>query len=164
MPVPKPAPQSAAERRAAESQVRALVARMSPDHARLVAATRRALRKRLPAALEVVYEYRDWFVISFSPSDRGYEGVLAIRGSADDVRLCFNRGKELSDPDDLLRGSGSLVRWIELKSAAALARPNVARLLDEAIRRNRVPFARSGAGAVQIRTASAKKARPRRPA
>jgi hypothetical protein len=55
---------------------------------------RRWLRKRLPTAHEVVYEYRDCFVISYSPNERGYEGVLAIRASANGVTLYIS-GKEL---------------------------------------------------------------------
>jgi hypothetical protein len=52
----------------------------------------------------VVYEYRDFFVISYPPNDRGYEGVLAIRASANGVKLFFNQGKELPDPAKLLQG------------------------------------------------------------
>jgi hypothetical protein len=52
----------------------------------------------MPTAHELLYEYRDFFVISYSPNERGYEWVLAIRASADGVRLYFNRGKELPDP------------------------------------------------------------------
>ena len=88
--------------------MRALIARLAPQHALLISAMRRSLRRHLPAAHEVVYAYRDWFVISFSPSERGYEGVLAIRGSARGVKLFFNRGKELQDPENLLQGSGSV--------------------------------------------------------
>ena len=123
---------------------------------------RRWVRKRLPTAHEVVYEYRDCFVISYSPSERGYEGVLAIRGSADGVRLYFNRGKGLPDPEKLLHGSGGQTRWIHVEGASTLARPAVASLIDEAIARNRVPFARAGRGSVVIRSTSAK--RRRRPA
>jgi hypothetical protein len=110
-----------------------------------------------------VYEYRDCFVISYSPSERGYEGVLAIRGSADGVKLYFNQGKGLPDSEKLLRGSAN-ARWILLESASTIARPAVARLIDEAIARNRVPFARTGRGPVVIRSASAKQRRRRRPA
>ena len=155
--------QSAAERRSAEAQVRAGIAKFAPAHLRLVSAMRRWLRKRLPTAHEVVYEYRDCFVISYSPNERGYEGVLAIRASADGVRLYFNRGTELPDPAKLLQGSGNLTRWINLEGASTLARPEVARLIDEAIARNRVPFARAGRGSVVIRSASAKQRRRRRP-
>jgi hypothetical protein len=156
--------QSAAARRSAEAELRGLIARVAPAHQRLIGAVRRSLRKRLPAAHEVVYEYRDSFVISYSPNGRGYEGVLAIRASADGVKLYFNRGKELPDPAKLLRGSGNQTRWIGLEGASTLAGPEVARLIDEAIARNRAAFADTGRGPVVIRSATAKRRRRRRPA
>ena len=151
----QPSTQSAAERRSAEAEARALVAKFALGHEQLVDATRRWLRKRLPTAYEVVYEYRSWFVISYSPSERGYEGVLAIRGDADGVKLYFQQGKGLPDPEKLLKGSAQ-ARWIALESAATLARPAVASLADEAIARNTVPFPPSGRGPIVLRTASAK--------
>src|SRR5262249_22712516 len=128
---------------------------------RLVATMRRWLLKRLPTAHEVVYEYRDCFVVSYSPNEHGYEGVLSIRGSAEGVRLYFNRGKELPDPEKLLHGA-SQSRWILLQGVATVARPAVARLIDEALARNRVPFALAGRGSMVVRSTSAKK-RGRRP-
>jgi hypothetical protein len=123
---------------------------------------RRSLRKRLPTAHEVVYEYRDCFVISYSPSERGYEGVLAIRGSASGVKLYFNQGKDLPDPEKLLQGSGQ-TRFIDVKGASTLARPAVVSLAEAALARNRVPFARAGRGSIVIRSTSAKKRPGRRP-
>src|SRR5215213_3696186 len=120
--------QSAVARRSAEAELRTLIAEFAPAHLRLIGAMRRRLRKRLPTAHEVVYEYRDFFVISYSPNERGYEGVLAIR--ANGVKLYFNRGKELPDPAKLLQGSGSQTRSINVEGAATLARPEVARLID----------------------------------
>src|SRR6187549_2783189 len=117
--------QSAGERRAAEARVRELITKFAPAHQRLIGATRRSLRKRLPTAHEVVYEYRDCFVISHSPNERGYEGVLAIRADAEGVRLYFNRGKGLPDPEKLLRGAGNQTRWIHLESSSTLVRPAV---------------------------------------
>ena len=151
--------QSAVERRSAEAQVRTLIAKFAPAHLRLLDAMRRWLRKRLPTAHEVVYEYRDFFVISYSPNERGYEGVLAIRASADGVRLYFNRGKELTDPAKLLQGSGKQTRSMNLEGASTLARPEVARLIDEAIARNSVPFAPAGRGSVVDRAASQRRRR-----
>ena len=104
----------------------------------------------------MVYEYRDCFVISCSPNERGYEGVFAIRASADGVRLYFNRAKGLSDPAKLLRGAGTQTRWLHLEGVSTLALPAVARLVDEAIAGNRVPFARTGRGPVVIRSKSGK--------
>lgn len=152
--------QSAVERRSVEAQVRTLIARFAPAHKRLIGTTRRCLRKRLPTAHEVVYEYRDWFIISFSANEHGYEGVLAIRASADGVKLYFNRSKDLPDPAKLLQGSGKQMRSINLEGGSTLARPEVARLIDEAIARNRVPFAGAGRRSVVIRSASAKRRRP----
>ncbi len=151
----------AAEQESAAAQLRALIAKHAPDHARLISAVRRALRKRLPTAVEVVYEYRAWIVLSYSPSAHGYEGVLAVRADADGVKLYFNRGKELPDPEKLLRGSGGLARSINVEAASTLARPAVARLIDEAIAHNRVPFASSG-GSIVIRSSAAKKPRGKR--
>ena len=155
--------QSAVERRSAEAQLRTLIAKFAPAHLRFIGAMRRWLRKRLPTAHEVVYEYRDFFVISYSPSERGYEGVLAIRASANGVRLYFNSGKELADPAKLLQGSGNQTRWINVEGASTLARPEVARLIDEAIARNRVPFARAGRGGGSVVDRAASQRRRRRP-
>lgn len=152
--------QAAGARRSAEAELRALIAKFASAHQRLISAMRRSLRKRLPTAHEVVYEYKDFFVISVSPNEHGYEGVFAIRASADGVKLYFNQGKELPDPEKLLRGAGQ-TRSIDVEGASTLARPAVARLIDEAIACNRVPFAPTGRGSVVIRTTSAKKRRRR---
>jgi hypothetical protein len=151
--------QSAVARRSAEAEVRTLIANFAAAHLRLIGAMRRWLRKRLPTAHELVYEYNGFFVISYSPNEHGYEGVFAIRASANGVRLYFSRGKELPDPEKLLQGSGNQTRWIHLEGASTLARPAVARLIEEAIARNRVPFARTGRGPVVIRSVSAKQRR-----
>src|SRR5207245_1125952 len=119
--------QSAAARRSAEAQLRTLVTKFAPAHLRLIGAMRRCLRKRLPTAHEVVYEYHNLgaVVISFSPNEHGYEGVLGIRADANGVKLYFNRGKELPDPEKLLQGSGSQTRSIDVESESTLARAEV---------------------------------------
>jgi hypothetical protein len=143
--VEAPTTQSAAERRAAEAQLRELIDEFAPTHSRLIGAMRKLLLKRLPTAHEVVYEYRNQgaVLISYSPSERGYEGVLAIRATADGVKLYFNQGKELPDPEKLLQGS-SQTRFIDVEGASALARPAIASLIDEAIARNPVRRPRVG--------------------
>jgi len=152
--------QSAAERRAAEAELSSLVEKHAPEQQQLVAAIRRSLQKRLPTAHEVVYEYANQgaVVISFSPNERGYEGVLTIRASADGVKLYLSRGKELPDPEKLLQGSAQ-TRWIDVESASTLARPAVVSLIDEALARNPRPFERTGRGSVIIQSTSAKKNR-----
>src|SRR5499427_10458286 len=85
--------QSAVARRSAEAELRTLIDKFAPAHLRLVGAMRRSLRKRLPTAHEVVYEYHNLgaVVISFSPNEHGYQGVLAIRATADGIKLYFNQ-------------------------------------------------------------------------
>src|ERR1043165_10298652 len=139
--------QSAAERRAAEAELRSLIDQFAPTHPRLISAMRKSLRKRLPTAHELVYEYRNLgaVVISFSPNEHGYAGVLAIRADEIGVKLYFNRGKELPDPAKLLQGS-SQTRWIPVETAATLARPEVASLIDEGTARNKVQVESAGRG------------------
>lgn len=143
-----------------EAEVRSLIAAYASAHAQLIGAARRWLQERLPTAHEIVYEYRDCFVISYSPNEHGYEGVFALRASADGVQLYFNQGKGLPDPAKLLKGSGKLVRSIPVASAATLVRPEVVALVDEALSRNPVPYASTGRGAVHIRSTAAKQRRP----
>ncbi len=136
---PPSSAQSAKDRRLAEAQLRTLIAKSAPKYQRLISATRRSLKKRLPTAVELVYEYRDFFVISYSPNEHGYEGVLGIRVSADGVKLYFNRGKELADPAKLLRGSGKQVRATNLESLSTLSQPAIKDLIDQAIAHSRIP-------------------------
>ena len=152
--------QSTAERRAAETELSTLSGKHAPAHQQLVAAMRTSLRKRFPTAHEIVYEYANQgaVVVSFSPSERGYEGVLTIRASADGVKLYFSRGKELPDPEKLLKGA-SQTRFIDVENASTLARPAVASLIEESIARNPVPFAPAGGGSVILQSTSAKKKR-----
>lgn len=143
--------QSAAERRSAEAELRSLTTKFAPTRLRLIAAMRRSLQQRLPTAHELVYEYRNWFVISYSPSERGHEGVLAIRADGDGVKLYFNQGKGLPDPEKLLQGS-SQTRWIGIDRASALTQPAVVDLMEAAIDHNSIPFAPAGRGSIIIRS------------
>ena len=143
--------------KAAEAHLRTLIDQFAPAHLRLVNAARRWLRARLPTAHEVVYEYRDCFVISYTPNGHGYEGVLALRASAKGVSLYFNQGKDLPDPARLLQGAGKQVRSIELDGASMLDRPEVLRLVDEDLARNPGPSATSGRGQLVIRPTAASK-------
>src|SRR5688500_16875183 len=96
MTASQPDTQPAVAQRAAEAQVRGLIAKVAPAHQRLIGAVRRSLRKRLPTG----------------------EGILALRASADGVKLYFYRGTGLPDPEKLLRGSGNQTRWIALEGAS----------------------------------------------
>lgn len=149
--------QPSAQRKKIEVALNELIEKFSPAQVRLVRAVRKWLQNRLPTAHEIVYEYRDCFLVSYSPSTHGYQGVLAIRGSAEAVQLYFNRGKELSDPGKLLKGSANLVRYIDIDSAATFKRPEVVQLIEQAVARSPVPFVTDGPGSMIFSPSTAKK-------
>lgn len=140
------------------AQLRALVSTHAPAHANLFSSLRRTFKKLLPTAHEIVYEYRDCIVTTFSPTPQGYQGVFSLRASAEGIRLYFGQGKLLPDPAKLLQGSASQVRYLPIHSAADLKQPEVQSLLAAALSHNRVPFAASGKPLLTIRSTTASKA------
>lgn len=141
--------------------MRGFIGKFTPAHQKLIRATRRWLRKRMPTAHEMVYDNYNFFVIGYSPTARPSDAVLSIAASANGVGLCFIRGKGLPDPEKLLRGSGNQTRSIHLSDASTLSQRAVVRLIDEAITRSRAPFPASGKGVLVVRSVSAKQ-RPRK--
>jgi ethanolamine utilization protein EutA (predicted chaperonin) len=69
----------------------------------------------------------------------------------------------LQDPQKLLQGSGSLVRFIPLDSPAQIDSAAVQQLMKKALVAAKVPLSRTGKGKLIIKSISATQ-RPRRPA
>ena len=147
----------------AEAQLEAFVAKFDPKDQRLIRAVRRALRNRLPAAHELVYDNYNFFVIGYSPTERPSDAILSIAARANGVGLCFLHGAALPDPKKVLQGSGNQTRFIRLESANVLARPAVEALVAVAIARAKSPLPATGRGKLIIRSVSSKQ-RPRRKA
>jgi len=145
----------------AETQLKAFVAKFDPQDQRLIRAVRRALRKRLPAAHELVYDNYNFFVIGYSPTERPSDAIVSIAARANSVSLCFLHGAALPDPKKVLQGSGNQTRFIRLESASVLARPEVEALVAVAIARAESPLPKTGRGKLIIRSVSSKQ-RPRR--
>jgi len=143
-----------------EAQLRCLIGYFDPKSQKLMRSIRSAVRKRFPTANEIVYGYSDSVVISYSPTDRGIDGIVAIAARADGVRLYFGQAVQLSDPKKLLLGSGKQARYIRLEAASQLAHPDVEALIVAAIDKAGVPLLSTGRGRLMIRTAA--KRRPRR--
>lgn len=143
------------------AQLQALIGKCDPEHQRLIRSVRSALRKRFPTANELVYDYGNSLVISYSPSERGIEGIVSTAARAGGVDLYFNQGHRLPDPKKLLMGAGRQVRFIHLEAASRLAHPDVEALITAAIRASGVPLPSTGGSKLIIRTDAAKK-RPRR--
>ncbi len=147
-----------------EAQLRSFYGRLDPKHQKFVRSVRAALRKRLPAANELAYDYASFFVIAYSPTDRGIDGIVSIAARADRVDLYFNQGPKLPDPKKLLLGSGKQTRFVHLETARQLANPDVEGFIAAAIDHAIVPLPSRGKGVLIIKTNKtvAVKKRPRR--
>src|SRR5262245_36718593 len=106
------------------------------------------LRRAFPGASQIVYDYRHSLVVSFSMSERGYEGIVTISIDARQVRLYFD--KDVPDPNGRLEGAGSKVRSVALESASDLDHGDVHALIEAAIKRSGATFPRTGANRMII--------------
>lgn len=145
----------------AEKQLKTFIDKFEPKHQTLIRAVRKALRKRLPTAHELVYDNYNFFVIGYSPSERPTNSILSIAAAANGVGLCFIRGASLPDPHKILLGAGKQTRFIRIESAKVLASPEVEALIAAATAQSKTPFLTTGKRKLIIRSVSAKQ-RPRR--
>lgn len=146
---------------APEAQLRSLIEKFDPEDQRFIRSVRSAVRKRLPTANELVYDYRSFFVIAYSSTDRPANAIVATAARPDGVRLYLMQGPHLPDPRKLLKGSGKQTRFIRVEAARQVAHKDVEALIAAAIDQAVVPLPSQGRGRLIIRTFAAKK-RPRR--
>lgn len=121
------------------------------------------MRKRLPTAVEMVYDNYNFFVIGYSPTERPSDAVLSIAAGANGVGLCFIHGARLPDPTGILLGSGKQTRFIRVPSPEVLDEPAVRALMTAAVRNAKAPFALTGRAKLVVKSVSAKQ-RPRKKA
>ena len=147
----------------AEQRLASFIEKFDPKNADLIRSVRKALRKRLPSANELVYDNYNFFVIGYCSTERPSDCILSIAAGANGIGLSFYYGSTLPDPHKLLQGSGSQNRFIRIESVATLARPEVEELIAAAVAQAESPLPRTGKGKLIIRSIS-KKQRPRRKA
>jgi len=143
------------------AQLRSFIDRFDPKDQKLIRSVRAAVRKRFPTANELAYDYNNSIVISYSPTDHGIDGIVAISARATGLALYFNQGHRLPDPKKLLLGSGKQTRFVPVDAADQLAHPDVEAMIAAAINLARVPLPSKGRGRLIIRGAAAKQ-RPRK--
>jgi hypothetical protein len=142
-------------------QLEGFIDKFDSKNAALIRSVRKALRKRLPTANELVYDNYNFFAIGYSSTGRPSDCLVSVAAAANGVGLSFYYGATLPDPHRLLLGSGSQNRFIRLESAATLARPEVEELIAAAIAQGETPLPASGKGKLIIRSISEKQ-KPRR--
>ena len=133
-----------------------------PALAALAKAALAKMRKRVPGAIELVYDNYNALVIGFAPTERASDAVLSIALYPRWVNLFFLQGARLSDPHRLLQGEGSRVRRVLVRDAAVLDAPGVKALIAQAVAASPIPFDGKRRRRMVIKSVSARQ-RPRRP-
>ena len=146
----------------AAKQAGEFIGKFDPKIAKHVRECRAALRKRLPTAIEIIYDNYNFLVFGFCSTERPSDCIVSLTANANGVGLSFYYGATLADPHKLLQGSGSQNRFIRLEAGAAtLADPRVAELIGAAIAQAKHPLPPTGKGYTIIKSIS-KKQRPRK--
>ena len=140
------APESAAR------QLADIITKFDPTVRKLARTCRAVLRKRLPTAIELVYDNFHALAIGYSPTERMSDCILSLVIHPKEVSLSFFYGATLSDPQRILEGSGDQNRFVRVEEASALTRPDVGALIQAAIARSQAPLPSSGGGYVVIRS------------
>jgi hypothetical protein len=144
-----------------ERQLAGFIAKFTPEMAKVIRATRAKMRKRLPRALELVYDNFNFFVIGYGPTDKAGDAIFSLAAQSKSLSLCFLQGAGLLDPHGILQGSGKVVRTIRLENAAVLDRPEVRALMDEAMDRAQTPISAGSRHKLIIKSISTQQ-RPRK--
>lgn len=144
-----------------EHQLAGFLAKYSGEVAGLAEALRLRLRKLYPTALELVYDNYNALAVGYSPSEKASEAVFSIALYPRWVSFFFLQARGLSDPEGLLRGSGTVSKHIVMTSPEDLKDPAIKDLMQQAIEIAKVPFPVKGEHRLIIKSVSAKQ-RPRK--
>ena len=146
--------------RSPAQHLKTFIAKYEPEVGAAARSALATMRKRLPGAMELVYDNYNALAIGFGPTERASDAIFSIAVYPRWVSLFFLQGATLSDPQKLLRGSGSRVRHIVLEDGT-LEKPAVRALMAQALRKARKPLDAKARRRIVIRSVSAKQ-RPRR--
>jgi Domain of unknown function (DU1801) len=144
-----------------EAQLDTFIAKFTPENQTFIRSVRKALRKRLPTANELVYDNYNFFVIGYCTTERPSDCLLSMAADHKGVAICFYWGAKLPDPHKILTGGGKQVRFLRITSAADLAHPHAEAVIQAAVDQARSPLPAKGEGKLIIRAIS-RKQRPRR--
>ena len=144
------------------ARLSSFLARYAPDIARRTRAILAGMRKRVPGAVELVYDNYNALVIGFGPTERTGDAPFSIAVYPQWVTLFFLKGARLPDPEGILKGAGSTVRHVVLSGPEDLGRPPIKALMAEAMRRTDPPFDPRAKRRLVVKSVSPKQ-RPRRP-
>lgn len=106
-----------------------LLADFPPTIQKISGRLRDSIKLHHPSLQEKVYP--GWRALGFSHPTAGY--ICGIFPYVESVKLIFEWGIRLPDPDGVLQGNGQQVRYLEYRSVAEIKIRTVERFLDAAI-------------------------------
>src|SRR6516164_6333790 len=139
-----------------EDQLATFIAKFTPENQTFIRSVRKALRKRLPTANELVYDNYNFFVIGYGTTDRPSDCLLSLVADHKGVAICFYWGAKLPDPHKILSGGGKQVRFLRIREAADLAHPHAEAVIQAAVDHARASLPAKGKGRLIIRAISKK--------
>ncbi len=117
-----------------------------------------------PDSNELIYDNYNALAIGFSLTDKAGDVFCSLAVYSKHVNFGFNRGSEIVDSEQLLKGQGSLYRRITIKDKKNLPKTYIKKLLKEAYK-NAVSRLKEKPQTLQGKTitksVSAKQRRPR---
>src|ERR1700678_2813516 len=137
-------------------QLGSFLAKFDPRVAASARAALAQLRKKLPGAIELVYDNYNALAIGFGPGEKTSEAIFSIAVFPRWISLFFLQGVGLEDPDRLLKGTGKVARHVVLPRLDALDDPRLLALMEQAVEKARVPFPAQGQRRLVIKSISAK--------
>ncbi len=152
-----------AETKSPEAQLDRFLDAFTPEIAAFARVALSKMRKRLPHAVEMVYDNYNALACGFGPTEKASELIFSIATYPKNVSLFFGQGASLPDPKGLLQGEGNVVRYIRLEDEKTLDRTDVKAMMATAMKMAKVPFDEKTKYRLVIKSVSAKQ-RPRRPA
>ena len=141
----------------AEGELAGFIAKFTPPMQDQIRACRARMDALFPDAIQLVYDNYNFLVIAFGPTTRPSEALFSLAAHARGVNLCFlQRGPDLPDPTNVLRGSGKMVRNVRLAEATDLDSPAVDALISAALGLAAIPMSSSDGPELLIKSVSAK--------
>ncbi|HEX5264411.1 MAG TPA: DUF1801 domain-containing protein [Phenylobacterium sp.] len=117
----------------AETQIQGFIDRFSEEIAAEIRAARAEMQRRLPGAVELVYDNYNALAIGYGSSEKLEDVVFSIACYPRWVRLFFFHGADLDDPEGLLEGAGGQVRSLKFGNLALIDSPGVQALMAQAL-------------------------------
>jgi hypothetical protein len=145
----------------AQQQLDSFLDKFTPEiatHAREVLAR---VRSFVPGAAELVYDDDHALVVSFSATTRARDAVLSVAVYPQWVTLFLMHGAAVSDPFNLLHGTGSDVRGVRILDLAQFDDEHLQMLIEAAVATAAKPIDEQAERTMLIKGISEKQ-RPRR--